>query len=121
MAIIKAGEGQTQHGAYTIPLGKVGYLMSVDLDADAGKAADFRLFVRGDFNDVSAPMHPKQLKLYWDGVLGQVNYRPKSPGIILNALSDIWIEARGGGAGTQVSVDFEILLIDDPTGPIKQV
>lgn len=121
MLIIKTGEGQTQHGAYSIPLGKTGYLLSVDLGADGNKAADFRLFIRENLNDVVAPMSPKRLKLYWDGVLGQVNYRPKAPGIILSALSDIWIEARGGGAGTEVSVDFEILLIDDPTGPIKQV
>ncbi len=120
MITIIAEEGQTQHGAYSIPLGKTGYLLSVDIDADGNKAADFRLFVRENLIGAIAPVVSRQLKLYWDGVLGQVSYRPRSPSIILPALSDIWMEARGGGAATQVSVDFEILLIDDPTGPIKQ-
>ena len=118
--IITAGEGQTQHGAYTIPIGKVGYLLTVDIDTDATKRADFRLFVRKNFNDVAAPMSPSQVKLHWDGVLGPISYRPRSPSIIIPALSDVWIEAEGDGANTDVSVDFEILLIDDPTGPIKQ-
>lgn len=112
-------EGQTQHGAYSIPSGKIGYLLSIHMTADATKAADFRVFIRNNFTDVQAPVSSKQLKLYFDGVLGEVNYKPISPGLVLEALSDIWIEARGGGAGTEVSVDFEILLIDDPSGPIR--
>ncbi len=118
---ITADEGQTQHGAYTIPTGKVGYLLTVDIDTDATKRADFRLFVRENFNDVAVPMSPSLVKLHWDGVLGPISYRPRSPSIILLALSDIWIEAEGDGANTDVSVDFEILLIDNPEGPIKQI
>lgn len=121
MLFIMADEGQTQHAAYSIPAGKKGYLVSAELDTDASKAADFRLFVRNNLTTVLAPMSPRRLALYWDGVLGQVSYKPRSPSIILNALSDIWVEARGGGANTEVSVDFEILLVDDPTGPIKQI
>ena len=118
---ITAGEGQTQHGAFAIPIGKVGYLLSVDIDTDATKRADFRLFVRENFNDFAAPMSPSRVKLHWDGVLGPISYRPRSPIVVIPALSDIWIEAEGDGANTDVSVDFEILLIDDPTGPIKKV
>lgn len=113
MLLIAASEGQSQHAAYTIPTGKTGYLLSVHLDVDAGKAADFRLFTRENFNDTSAPMSSIRIRAYWDGLLGTEDFVPKSPHITLSALTDIWIEAEGSGAQTEVSADFEILLVDD--------
>ncbi len=119
--LITAGEGQTQHGAYSVPAGKAGYLLGVDLEANATKAADFRLFVRNNFTNTGASISSRRVKLFFSGVLGQVTSRPHAPYLKLNALSDIWIEARGGGANTEVSADFEILLVDDPSGPIRQI
>lgn len=116
---ILAGEGQSQHGAFSIPSGKTGYLLSVSLESDSNKAADFRLFTRNNFDIVVAPMKPKRIRLYFDGILGQETLSPRSPMLVLPAVSDIWIEAEGGGgAGTEVSVDFEILLVDDDPGHI---
>ncbi len=115
-AIILAGEGQTQHGGFSIPTGKTGYLLNVHIMTDANKAADFRLFTRENFNDTTAPMSPKRLRLYFDGILGYMGIQPNSPMLMLPALSDIWFEARGGGAGTEVSIDFDILMIDDDPG-----
>ena len=107
-------EGQSKYGAYAIPLGKTGYLLDVLVEADAAKAADFRVCTREDLTDASsAPFSAVQVKLYFDGVLGQAAIDPHSPIFSLPALTDIWIEAEGGGAGTEVSCDFEILLVDD--------
>lgn len=110
---ILAGQGQSEYGAYSIPAGKTGYLLSVSLSVDAGKAADVRLFTRENFNDVAAPMSPKRLRMYWDAVLGQEEIKPKSPILSLPAYTDIWFEGDGGGAQTEVEVDFEILLVDN--------
>jgi hypothetical protein len=119
---ISEDEGQSQHGAYSIPAGRTGYLLTVHLTTDASKAADFRLFTREDFTNVLSSMSPKRLRLYWDGILGHVDaYIPHSPGISLPALTDVWIEAEGGGANTEVSVDFEILLVDNPVSHIKRI
>lgn len=119
---ISEDEGQSQHGAYSVSIEKTGYLLSVHITADAAKAADFRLFTRENFTNVSSSMSPKRIRLYWDGILGHIDaYVPRSPGISLPALTDIWIEARGGGANTEVSVDFEILLIDDSISHIKRI
>jgi len=109
---ITAGEGQTQFCGYTIPLGKTGYLASAMVQADAAKAADFRLFTRADCTTVTAPFQAKRLKYFWDGVLGQAEVRPFTPILTLPALTDIWIEARGGGAGTECTADMEILIFD---------
>lgn len=117
---ISEGEGQTQHGSYSIPYGKTGYLLSVHLTTDSNKPADFRLFTHANLNNVSPPVDPRRLKLYWDGILGHIDgYIPKSPGLILPSLTDIWIEAEGSGGSTEVSVDFEILLVDNDLEHIK--
>ncbi len=121
MLTIIADEGQTQHGAYSIPSGKTGFLLGVDVTVDASKSADFRLFVRENFTNTVSSISSKRLRFYWDGVLGHADYKPIAPGLRLDALSDIWIEARGGGQNTEVSANFEILLVDDPSGPVRQI
>lgn len=111
---LAAEESQSQYGAYAIPLGKTGYLLSVLVMADSIKAADFRLFIRNNLTDASvAPFSALQLKLYWDGIIGSTSLNPNSPIQSIPALSDIWMEAEGSGAQTEVSIDFEILLVDD--------
>lgn len=110
---IAIGEGQSQFCGFTIPLGKTGYLVSTVVHADGSKAADFRLFTRANILDTTTPYSPARLKLFWDGILGADTTMPATPGLKLPALTDIWIEARGGGAGTEVSADMEIILVDD--------
>ncbi len=119
MLFISADEGQSEHGAYTIPSGKKGYLVAVRLTVNSNKAADFRLFTRDNITDAIAPFSPKKLRFSYNGVLGQVGHTSVAPSLELPALTDIWVEARGGGANTEASADFEILLVDDPTGPVK--
>jgi len=109
---IAASEGQSQFAGFSIPDGKTGYVLSVDLTVDAGKAADVKLLTRKDLNNTTAPMESVRLKKYWDGVIGHLSYHPRSPDVTLPALTDVWIEARGS-AISQVSADIEILLVDD--------
>lgn len=106
------GEGQSQHGGYTIPTGKTGYLVSALITVDAAKAADVKWMQRANFNNVTTPFEPVLQKKYWDGILGELPYAPRAPQKIA-ALTDIWFEANGGGVGTEVSVDFDLLLVDD--------
>lgn len=109
---ILAGEGQTQFCAWTVPAGKVALLASVMVQADAAKAADFRLFTRENATDVAVPFSPKRLRYFWDGVLGNSLLKPVTPILSASAFTDIWIEARGGGAGTEVSADMELIVYD---------
>lgn len=113
--MIAAGEGQTQYAAFTIPTGKTGYLLSLHGSVDAAKEdAVIKVFTRENFTDVTTPFSAKRLKLHYDGVTGFMPYTPLSPELTLPALTDIWVNAVGGSAGaSSVSVDFEILLVDD--------
>ena len=92
------------------PTGKTGYLLGTHITVDAGKAADVRIVTRNNFNDVVTPFSPARIRKYWDGVLGDLHYEPRAPEMIFPALTDIWMEAEGAGAQTEVSADFEILL-----------
>lgn len=113
VVMISALQGVSQHAAYSIPLGKTGFLLSVFVTVDGKKAADVRLCSRTQFNDVIPPVGPTKVLRYWDGVLGSLVYVPRSPGNRLPELSDIWVDAQGDGMKTEVSVDFEILLVDN--------
>lgn len=106
-------EGQSEHAAYTIPVGKTGYLLSFSATVDAGKAADIRMCTLEDITNTAAPFKAQRLKLYFDGVLGHISFIPKSPILKLPPLTDIWADANGGGAATEMSVDFEVLLVDN--------
>ncbi len=110
---IDAGEGQSQFAGFTIPANHTGYLLSLNITVDAVKPADIRLFTRNNITDVTSPMSSKRLKLYFDGILGSMPFKAFSPNITLDALTDIWVEARGVGAITEVSADFELALVRD--------
>lgn len=110
---ILAGEGQSMHAAYSIPLGKTGYITTIHLQSDSNKASDFRLKTRNSLTDFTTPFAPILTKGYWDGVQGSDRFHPSAPTNVLTALTDVWFEAEGSGAISEVSVDFEILLVDD--------
>ena len=110
---IAAGEGQSQYAAYTIPTGHTAYVLSTQITVDGNKAADVKLCRRAGFNDVSTPFEPTRIMRYWDGVLGVVNFKPVTPMPALAALTDVWFEASGSGAITEVSADFELMLVQD--------
>jgi hypothetical protein len=109
---IAAGEGQSQYGGVAIDIDYTAYLVGVHVTVDSNKTANIRCFTRENLDDTSAPMSPKRLRLHWDGVQspGYV-YSPGAPEFSLNGKSDIWFEAYGDGAVSQVSVDFELLLV----------
>ncbi len=110
---IATEEGQSQFAGYTIPLAKTGYFLSVHIMTDSNKPADLAFYQRRNITDTSAPLSSKRVIVYFDGVSGHMNFQPRSPSDPFPALTDLWWEAEGSGAITEVSVDFEILLVDD--------
>lgn len=115
MLTIMGDEGSTQHAVYTVPSGKTAQIVHIYMNSDGLKASDFRLMARLDMTDATPPVQAKQIKFYWDGVLGYVSHLA-APSISIPALTDIWMEARGGGANTEVSAGFDLLLLDDDPG-----
>lgn len=109
---IGADEGQSQFAAWTVPLATSVFLLSATICVDSKKTADVRLYTRTGIDITIAPVPAKRLRLFFDGVSGDLPYRPHAPLSELPAKSDIWWEARGDGSTASVSVEFELLLID---------
>jgi hypothetical protein len=110
---IATDEGQSQYAAWTVPTGKTAYLLSVHVTVDSNKTANVRCFTRENIDDIAAPMSSKRLKLFWDGLEQSFNYEPEGPELSLSEKTDIWFEAYGDGAVSSVSVDFELLVVDN--------
>ena len=110
---IAAGEGQTQYAGWSVPIGKTAYLMSVLITVESGKSVDFRMFTRESFDDVTTSFVPPRLKLHFDGLDAPMFFEPRSPMSAINAKTDIWWECNGSAGSEQVSVDFELLIVDN--------
>ncbi len=110
---MEANESQTQLGLYSVATGYTAYLLSIAVQVDSTKPADIRLFTRENFNDTSAPLSASRLRHYADGIAGEYSYVPQSPMLSLAGPSDIWMEAEGSGGVSEVSCDFEMLLVQD--------
>lgn len=107
---IDAGEGQTSFCAYTIPAGYTGLVTSFRAEVDASKAADIRLRTRDNADDSSVPVSAVRTRMYFDGVKGSIDYEPIGGVAVLGAKTDVWVEAEGSGAITEVSASFSVLL-----------
>ena len=110
---IAVEDGQTQDCIYTIPTGKTGYLLSAHITIDSSQDATVNMYIRENMTDTTAPMSSKRIKKHFDGLDSVFRYIPRSPNSVFPALTDVWFEASGGGGSTKVSIDMEILLIDD--------
>ena len=110
---IAAGEGQSQYAGFTIPAGKTGYLLSATITVQTGKEVSMRMLTRANIDNVATPFDPKRLKLHFDGLVGVLQFKARSPGGGIAAKSDVWWECKGTAGAEQVSVDFELLLVDD--------
>ena len=109
------GAGSSEHGAYSIPIGYTGYIAGGLITVNALKAATVRGFIRKNFTDVVTPYNPTIQKLSFGGILGGLPVGGGGGwlGDPITELSDLWLEANGNGAATEVDLDFDILLIQD--------
>ena len=110
---ITGSEGQTAHGAYTVPLGKTAYWLSADLGVDSGKTARMIFYQVPNANDVATPFSgARRIVQQSDGVSGHVSIKPRSPSGPFVGPCDLWWHAIPS-ATAAVTVDFELLLVDD--------
>lgn len=109
---LRAGRGQGQYGAYTIPAGYSGYLTSVDATAEGGKATDIFMYQRPNADTVVAPYSAKRMVLSFKGLAGDAQ-RYLTSYIRFNAKTDIWFEATGPSGGSSCSLEFQLLLLRD--------
>lgn len=120
IAVIEAGVGETESSLYTVPKDHTAYLERVHIHVAIGTNKDCAVKMwqcRGAYTD-SAPFGAKRLVRNWTDIQGEdtVSYRSR---ISFPALTDIWLEAQGNGATSQIDVDYDLVLVKDdaPTTP----
>jgi hypothetical protein len=113
VASIAADKGQSQLSMYTVPAGKTAYLTSFESTVDAAKAADVEMFQRQNADDATTPFTGKRLVSGFLQLIGPdtrtFTHYPSFP-----AKTDIWAQATtGSGAAPAVSVDYDLILVDN--------
>lgn len=109
---IGADKGQTQFAAWTVPVGKKAYLLSLHLQVDNNLAANVRVYTRDNIDDTVAPMPSKRLRIFFAVKDGMPPYEPRGPELTLNEKSDFWVEASGDGNIIAITCNFELLVVD---------
>lgn len=111
---VQYGSGEAGAGHYTIPLGKVAYLIGgeVFINTTGTKTADIILYEREGILTTSAPQLPR--RLLWDAieVQGVIPFRFDSF-IKIKALTDIWFRSEASNINTKISVFLEFFLGDE--------
>jgi hypothetical protein len=108
---IDAGVGQTLHAVFSSPTGYDMFLLSATVTVDSTRSADFRIYKREQFDDVSAPVESIRVQEEWVGLENDFVFKPASPTKISSLPCDIWVEAQGNNSTPSVSADLEILLV----------
>ncbi len=114
ISLSPVGESQSTIGAYTIAAGETGYLLSKSMSVDSNKSADIYFFQRQNADDVIAPYSGARRVIEKDlGISGTFTSKPKSPKFPFVGPCDIGFMGKGNAAVADISVEFELLIIQD--------
>ena len=102
---------QSEIAAYTIPLGKEGYIASVAINVDSNKTANIIMFKRANILETAAPYTAMRMQVQWGGVTGHAGLHPVTMLGPFPALTDTGFMAKAASSA-EVDIDYEILLID---------
>lgn len=106
--------GQSVMGAYTIPKGKTGYLLSKQIFIDSTKTADIYFFQRTNADDVTTPYSGvRQIVEREVGVAGTLAMDFRSPKGPFIGPCDIGFIGSVSVNDAEASAEFELLLVDD--------
>ena len=105
------GDGQTQIGAYTVPLGFKAYISTIELLTDSSKVTEVHMFTRQSILDTAAPYEAVRTLIAFEALTATVGYIPTAPIDSIPELTDIFFLARVTSTPVaDVAVTFEIIL-----------
>lgn len=107
------GLSQSEIAVYTIPKGKIGYLLSKKVSVESSKTANIFLFVREDCDIVVAPFSPMKVKELERNLATSTERHPSSPIVKATGPADIGFMGQSTSTTTDLSIEFEILLVDE--------
>lgn len=104
-------KGQSQIGAYTVPLGYTAYLIDYVITMDTGKTVDTCFFKRENILETAAPYTAMRL-LFQETGLTTNFFREFPDPVRIPALTDVGFMAKGATTPV-IAVNFNLLLIED--------
>lgn len=108
--------GQSEIGAYTVPVGERAYVFIQELQVDSTKTVDAIFFQRKRANDITAPFGAMRALANFVGISGNINpntHAPQDGFTTVGEATDIGYMAKVASATADITVIFEILLIKD--------
>ncbi len=116
IAVTPFALGQSEIGAYTVPIGERAYVFIQELQVDSTKTVDAIFFHRGRANTSVAPFGVMHARASFIGISGSINpntHAPQNGFTAIGEAADIGYMAKVATATADISVIFEILLIKD--------
>ncbi len=108
--------GQSEIGAFTVPIGERAYVFVQELQVDSTKTVDAIFFQRKRANDIAAPFGTMRALANFIGISGSINpntHAPQDGFTTIGEATDIGYMAKVASATASITVIFEILLIKD--------
>lgn len=107
------GLGQSEIGVYTVPAGYTGYFLDKNVTIEDAKSADVFLYLREGADTTSAPYSPLQVKELERNLSSNSKRNPKAPMFSMVGPADVGFMGKTSSGTTDISVEFEILLVQD--------
>ena len=108
-----APNGTTFGSHFTIPAGKTGFVLGYEIVVEANKNATVNFTKHEAVDDITTPFSPVIKRTIEDGSNGPNGYHPISTEPGLPEKTDIWFRAILPSGTGGVTVNYEILLIDN--------
>ncbi len=108
--------GQSEIGAFSVPIGYRAYVFIQELQVDSTKVVDAIFFRRSRANDITAPFGAMRALANFIGVSGNMNPNTNAPQdgfTVVGEAADIGYMAKVASGTASISVVFEILLVKD--------
>lgn len=107
------GLGQSEIAAYTVPSGYTGYLLTKNISVESGKSANVLLFMRDNIDLTSPPHGVMRVKELDRNLSDRNNVVYRTPKLSLPEKTDVGFMANTGTGTADLSIEFEILLIEN--------
>ena len=104
--------GQTQIARYTVPASKKAFLLTTSVAVSSKQDALVYFQVREDAATVAAPFAPRKVRLAPPTFSGVINQMHHGAGPYTGIADMWWSSIADAGGAADVSINFEILLID---------
>ena len=107
------GLGQSEIAVYSVAAGETAYMLNKSIAIEGTKSANVFLFVREGADTVAAPFTPMRVKEV-ERNLDQLQARKgNAPLVKVVGPADVGFMAQSTSTTTDVSIDFELLIVED--------